>query len=43
MRELPLDGARLEEIINSSLAVLASNDGVIPPAASIRFVFAPAG
>jgi hypothetical protein len=38
-RELPLDGARLDEIVNGSLAVLAI-DGVIPAAAHARFVFA---
>ena len=39
-RELPLDGARLDEIINSSLAPLASADGVIPAAGHVRFTFA---
>lgn len=40
-QELPLDGGRLDEIVNSSLAVLAE-EGVIPAAAHLRFVFAPA-
>lgn len=39
-QELPLDGGRLDEIVNSSLAVLAE-DGVIPAAAHLRFIFAP--
>jgi hypothetical protein len=36
---LPLDSARLGEVVNSSLAVLA-DDGVIPAAAHVRFAFA---
>jgi hypothetical protein len=39
VRELPLDGGRLDEIVNSSLAALAE-DGVIPAAAHLRFMFA---
>lgn len=41
LRELPRDGARLDEIVNSSLACLAQ-DGEIPAGAHVRFVFAPA-
>jgi hypothetical protein len=41
VRQLPLDGGRLDEIVNSSLAVLAQ-DGVIPAAAHLRVVFAAA-
>lgn len=41
-RELPLDGARLDEIVNTALAALATPDGAIPDAAHIRFVFAAA-
>lgn len=41
LRELPRDGARLDEIVNSSLACLALN-GEIPAGAQVRFVFAPA-
>jgi len=41
LRELPRDGARLDEIVNSSLACLAQ-DGEIPAGAQVRFVFAPA-
>lgn len=39
-RELPLDGARLDEVVNGSLAAL-STDGSIPSGAHVRFVFAP--
>jgi hypothetical protein len=39
-REFPLDGGRLEELINSSLASLASSGEAIPGTANIRFVFA---
>ena len=39
-RDLPLDGARIDEIINTALAALAV-DGVIPDAAHARFAFAP--
>jgi hypothetical protein len=42
-REFPLNGARLDEIINASLAPLASGDGVIPATAHIRFDFAANG
>ncbi len=38
-RELPLDGARLDEVVNSSLACLA-RDGAIPELAQVKFVFA---
>jgi hypothetical protein len=38
-REFPLDGGRLDEVINAALAGLAC-DGVIPAAAHARFVFA---
>ncbi len=41
VRALPRDGARLDEIVNSSLACLAQ-DGEIPPGAHVRFIFAPA-
>lgn len=40
-RELPLNGARLDEIVNAALAPLAPAGGVIPTAAHVRFVFAP--
>lgn len=40
--QLPLNGARLDEIINTSLATLAGGDGTIPASAHIRFVLAPA-
>ena len=36
--DLPLDGARLDEVINSSLAALAQ-DGELPASAYVRFVF----
>jgi hypothetical protein len=39
-RELPLDGARLDEVINSSLAPFGYDDGVIPGGAHVRFAFA---
>lgn len=38
VRELPLDGGRLEEVVNSCLAPLMA-DGELPPAAHVRFVF----
>jgi hypothetical protein len=41
-RELPLDGARLDEIINASLASLVTPDGTIPESAYVRFVQASA-
>jgi hypothetical protein len=41
IRELPLDGARLDEIVNSSLACLA-HDNDIPAGAHVRFVFTSA-
>lgn len=37
----PLDGARLDEIVNSALAPLADADGVISASAHVRFAFAP--
>jgi len=37
--ELPLDGGRLEQVVNSSLASLA-HDGELPASAQVRFVFA---
>jgi hypothetical protein len=36
--ELPLDGARLDEVVNAALALLAQ-EGVIPVAAHARFAF----
>ena len=39
IRELPLDSARLDEVVNSSLAALAC-DGELPASAYVRFVFA---
>ena len=41
-RELPLDGARLDEIINAALAMFATDEGVIPASAHFRVVPAPA-
>lgn len=41
LRELPLDCARFDELLNSSLACLA-RDGDIPAGAHLRCVFAPA-
>lgn len=38
-REFPLDGGRLDEVVNSALASVAT-DGELPPAARVRFVFA---
>ncbi len=40
LRGLPRDGARLDEIVNASLACLAQ-DGEIPAGAHVRFIFAP--
>jgi hypothetical protein len=40
-RELPLDGARLDEIVNASLACLAHGND-IPAGAHVRFIFNPA-
>ena len=42
-RELPLDGRRLEEVINASLASVATAEEIIPDTAHIRFVFALEG
>ncbi len=39
-RELPLDCARVDELVNSSLAALANADGEIPASAHMRFAFA---
>lgn len=39
LRELPLDGGRLEEVVNASLAELAEN-GEVPAGAFVRFVTA---
>lgn len=41
VQELPLDGGRLDEVVNSALAAVAQ-DGELPAAAHVRFVFAPA-
>lgn len=37
----PLDGARLDEVVNTALAPLADADGVISAFAHVRFAFAP--
>lgn len=37
--DFPLDGARLDEVVNSSLACLA-NDGELPALARVKFIFA---
>jgi len=39
VRDFPLDGGRLDEVVNSSLAALAA-DGELPASAYVRFVFA---
>jgi hypothetical protein len=39
VRDFPLDGGRLDEVVNSALAAVAS-DGDLPAAAYVRFVFA---
>jgi len=39
-RELPLDCARIDELLNSSLATVANADGEIPTSAHVRFAFA---
>lgn len=39
--ELPLNCARLDEVVNTALASLAQ-DGAIPPGAHVRFAFAAA-
>lgn len=41
VRDFPLDGGRLDEVVNSSLAAVADN-GELPVAAYVRFVFAAA-
>lgn len=41
VRDFPLDGGRLDEVVNSALAAVAS-DGELPAAAYVRFVFAGA-
>lgn len=38
-RDFPLDGARLDEVVNSSLACLARG-GELPALAQVKFVFA---
>jgi hypothetical protein len=38
-REFPLDGGRLDEVVNTALAAVAE-DGAIPPTAHVRFGFA---
>lgn len=38
--ELPLDSARLDEVVNAALAPFAADDGVIPAGAHVRFSFA---
>jgi len=40
-RDFPLDGGRLDEVVNSSLAAVARN-GELPATAYVRFVFAGA-
>lgn len=40
-RELPLNSARLDELVNTSLAAVADADGVIPESAHVRFTFSP--
>ena len=41
-RELPLDCARVDELINSSLAAVANAEGEIPESAHVRFAFTTA-
>jgi len=41
-QELPLDGGRLDEVVNSALAPLTLADGMIPAGAHVRFAFAAA-
>ena len=41
VRDFPLDGGRLDEVVNSSLAAIA-HDGELPASAYVRFVFAGA-
>ncbi len=41
VRDFPLDGGRLDEVVNSSLAAVA-HDGELPASAYVRFVFAAA-
>jgi len=38
-RELPLDCARVDELVNTSLAAVANADGEIPASAHVRFAF----
>lgn len=40
VQPLPLDGARVDEIVNGALATLAA-DGEIPASAHVRFTFTP--
>jgi len=39
VHEFPLDGGRLDEIVNAALARVAAEGGVIPPTAHVRFAF----
>ena len=39
--ELPLNGARLDEVINAAIATLATRNGTVPASAHVRFVLAP--
>jgi hypothetical protein len=39
VREFPLDGGRLDEVVNSSLAALVRDHGEIPASAHVRFTF----
>jgi hypothetical protein len=41
-RELPLDAARLDEIVNASVAAVAAEDAAPHVDAQVRFVFRPA-
>jgi hypothetical protein len=41
VRDFPLDGGRLDEVVNSALAAVAQQDE-LPAGANVRFVFAPA-
>ena len=40
---LPLDAARLDEVVNAALAAAAGLDGVTAASAHVRFTFAPIG
>lgn len=39
---LPLDGARIDELVNAALAALAEIEGSLPTNPHVRFTFAPA-